>query len=65
MNANTRRYLDEDWDDEIEEPTSKREQKPAKNPVAQTRQQKQKEWGRAITKFQRQHAKRQGPNRKP
>ena len=58
MNDRTRRYLSEDWDETAVEPgEAKREDKPAKKPLAQDRRQREKEWGRAIAKMHKQKRK--------
>ena len=55
MNANTRRYLDEDWLDEAEtkEAQLERERKNEERPPPDPRQQKRKEWGKTIAKHLR------------
>jgi hypothetical protein len=59
MNDQTRRFLDQDeeWNDRVQPTTGKRESKPAKKAVAQERRQREKEWGRAINKFHKEHAR--------
>jgi hypothetical protein len=55
MNANTRRYLDDDWldEEEIKEVELERERKNEQRPAPDPRRQKQKEWGKAMAKFHR------------
>jgi hypothetical protein len=65
MNAHMRRYLDEDWDEEPEEPRAKQPQKPPRRAQSQARRQEQKDWGRAIAKHLRQLQKQRGTNGKP
>lgn len=56
MNDRMRRYLDEDWDEELEGETEQkqepRDRKPI-NPVAFDRQQRQKQWGKAHSSYWR------------
>lgn len=65
MNANMRRYLEEDWEEESEDTREIRERKPAKNQLAQARKQAGKEFGKAIAKMHREKAKLEGQYRKP
>ncbi len=65
MNANMRRYLDEEWDEDFEETKETRNRKPPKSELAQSRRQTSKEWGRAIAKMHRTRAKLEGAYRKP
>ena len=55
MNANTRRFLDEDWleEEEIKEVEQERERKNEQRPTIDPRRQQQKEWGKAMAKFHR------------
>lgn len=64
MNAQMRRYLDEDWDEEVEVEAPKRDRKPP-NPIAQSRRQASKEFGRAMAKFHRSRDKERGKQGKP
>ena len=59
MNEQTRRYLDEEWLDEQETKAveAERNRKNEQRPVPDARRQAQKEWGRAIAKFQRNRNK--------
>lgn len=65
MNAKMRRYLEDDWDEELPTDKQERDPKPRKNSTAQDRRQASKEWGRAIAKFQRSRDKTLGPDKKP
>ena len=65
MNANMRRYLEEDWDDELYAAKQDQSRKPPKNELAQSRRQASKEWGKAIAKFHRSREKAEGQYRKP
>ena len=62
MNANTRRFLDEDWleEEEVKEVAQERERKNEQVRVPDPRRQQQKEWGRAIAKLHRSKAKQDG-----
>ncbi|HYF63869.1 MAG TPA: hypothetical protein VD886_13700 [Herpetosiphonaceae bacterium] len=62
MNANTRRFLDEDWldEEEVKEVEQERERKNEQRPAPDPRRQKQKEWGKAIAKLQRTQNKQSG-----
>ncbi|MBA3469680.1 MAG: hypothetical protein H0T53_08545 [Herpetosiphonaceae bacterium] len=63
MNEQTRRYLDEEWLDE-QETKAVEEQRSRKNdqrPAPDARRQAQKEWGRAIAKYQRSRSKADQP----
>lgn len=59
MNADTRRYLDEDWLDEadVKEAQLERERRNEERPPPDPRQQKQKAWGKATAKFLRDRSK--------
>ena len=57
MGDQTRRYLSEDPDEELEPAAAKRASKPAKKPLAQDRRQHDKQWGKAIGKFHRERSK--------
>jgi hypothetical protein len=65
MNANMRRYMEEDWDDEQDDVRSSRERKANKSQLAQARRQAGKEFGKAIAKMHREKARYEGANRKP
>jgi hypothetical protein len=65
MNANMRRYLEEDWDEEPYVAKQEQFRKPQKNELAQSRRQTSKEWGKAIAKFHRSREKAEGQYRKP
>lgn len=67
MNYQMRRYLAEDWDEtlEIEPEHQEREEKKATKPLVQERRQKQKEWGRAISKHHKALKKHGLRNDKP
>lgn len=65
MNANMRRYLDEEWDEDVADAKGTRDRKPPKSQLAQSRRQASKEFGRAIAKMHRSRAKLEGSNRKP
>ena len=58
MNAQMRRYLDEDNDlsDETETERERSDRRPAK-PLTQERRQQSKEWGRAHAKWHRERRK--------
>ena len=55
MNANTRRYLDDDWldEEEVKEAELERERKNEQVRAPDPRRQQQKEWGKAMAKFHR------------
>ncbi len=68
MSTTMRRYLDEDWDDEVEDAEqfkTERERKTAKSQLSQARRQASKEFGKNIAKMHRQRAKLEGGNCKP
>jgi hypothetical protein len=55
------------WDDEDEPAHFERVRKQTGKPTTakSERAQQRKEWGKSISKFQRQRARENGPNRKP
>ncbi len=59
MKGQTRNYLNEEWieDQETEEIAERRERKNDDRPPPNPRQQKAKEWGRAMAKYHRQRKK--------
>ena len=62
MNEHMRRYLDEEWDEQAQPETAKREDKPAKKGKIIDRRQADKQWGRDMAKFHREQKKiRQKP----
>ncbi|HSH77019.1 MAG TPA: hypothetical protein VLA19_00630 [Herpetosiphonaceae bacterium] len=67
MNDQMRRYLAENWDEtpEIETEHHQREEKKSTKPLAQERRQKQKEWGRAISRYHKDMKKHGLRNDKP
>lgn len=65
MNATMRRYLDEDWEEELADTKTERERKTAKSQLSQARRQASKEFGKSIAKMHRQRARIEGSNRKP
>ena len=56
MNAQMRRYLDDDWESEEASERPERETKTTKN-IAQDRRQIEKQRGKAIAKYHRDTAK--------
>ena len=66
MNDRMRRYLDEEWDETLELEVEERERESKQpKPLAQDRRQKQKEWGRAISKYHKDMKKHGLRNDKP
>ena len=64
MNEHMRRYLEEDWNEDIQAENTERERKPAKKARAQARRQTEKQRGQAIASFLRE-LKKQRQTGKP